>query len=271
MVKEALITGGAGGLGKYTALYLVRKGWHIYAADIDRGKLDELGENPHITPVFMDITDDNSINTAFKKVSGLTDGLDAVINLAGILILGSVAELPAEEIERIIDINLLGVYRTNQVFLPLLLKNRGRIINTSSETGWQTAAPFNGPYALSKHALEAYSDALRRELSVLNIPVIKIQPGALKTGLTNTIQELFTSARQNTRLFEESLSIAMEMAINVYEKAHDPEIVGRIIYKALIRKKPKIRYSVKPDRYRSFLELLPAGWADFVIKRMIRP
>ncbi|UCG27656.1 MAG: SDR family NAD(P)-dependent oxidoreductase [Bacteroidales bacterium] len=269
-MKQVLITGGAGGLGKHTALYLANKGWHIYAADNDQAGLHKLEKQPGITPVFMDITDENSVNMAFNKVSGMTDGLDAIVNLAGILILGSVAELPAKEIERILDINLLGAYRTNRKFLPLLVKHSGRIINISSETGWQTAAPFNGPYALSKHALEAYSDALRRELSLLNIPVIKIRPGPFKTGFTQEIGNLFANARQNSIFFKENLSIALQLSTREYEKAADPGILARTIHKAITRKKPKIRYSVKPDKFRVILELIPVRWADFIIKSLIR-
>lgn len=88
--------------------------------------------------------------------------------MAGILIVGYVVEVE-EEVQNALDISMLGVYRVNKKFLPLLMNNGGRIIIIGSGAAEQTAAQFNGIYTLTKYALEAYSDALRRELSFLNI------------------------------------------------------------------------------------------------------
>ncbi len=268
-MKQVLITGGAGGLGRITSEYLVSKGWHIFSADLkdaDTGK----NEHPGITPVHVDITSEKSVNDALAAVSEITDGLDAIIHLAGMLLIGSLVEIPSQDIERIINVNLLGVYRVNRTFLPLLLKRKGRIITVSSETGWQHAAPFNGPYAMSKHALEAYSDALRRELGLLGIRVIKIQPGALKTGLTSQVEHLFSHATQSSLLFKEHLEAATDLTKNVYTKAGNPERLVRVIHKTLTVKNPRIRYSVMPDRARSFLEWLPVRWADWIYRRVLR-
>jgi len=268
-MKQALITGGAGGLGRITSEYLASKGWHVFAADLNQADTGK-NEHPRITPVYTDITSETSINDAFTFVSDKTDGLDAIIHLAGMLLIGSLVEIPSRDIEHIMNVNLLGVYRINRIFLPLLLKRKGRIIIVSSETGWQRAAPFNGPYAMSKHALEAYSDALRCELGLLGIRVIKIQPGPLKTGLTRQVEDLFTDARQSSRLFSEHLEAVIDRLEDVYEKAGDPERLARVIDKTLTVKKPRTRYSVMPDRARSFLEWLPVRWADRIYRRVLK-
>ena len=267
-MKQVLITGGAGGLGRMTSEYLASRGWHVFAADITSsgtGKHDHSG----ITPLHVDITSDYSVNDAFGYVSEKTDGLDAIIHLAGILLIGSLAEIPTRDIEHIMNVNLLGVYRINQTFLPLLLKRKGRIVIVSSETGWQRAAPFNGPYTMSKHALEAYSDALRRELGLLGMRVIKVQPGGLKTGLTSQVEKLFSDAIQSSLLFKEHLEAAADLIQNVYAKAGDPERLARVIHKTVTVKNPKIRYSVMPDRARSFLEWLPVRWADRIYRKVL--
>jgi NAD(P)-dependent dehydrogenase (short-subunit alcohol dehydrogenase family) len=269
LMKQALITGGMGGLGKVTSGYLVSRGWHVFAADVIRENAG-IRQHPQITPVYTDITNETSVNDTLTFISGRTDGLDAIINLAGILVIGSVVEIPTREIERIMNINLLGSYRINKAFLPLLLKRKGRIINVSSETGWQTAAPFNGPYSMSKYALEAYSDALRRELCLLGIRVIKVQPGAFKTGLSKQVEDLFSNALKSTLLFRENISAAIDLVSNVYEKANDPERFAHIVFKSLKVRNPKTCYSVKPDRARSFLELLPVRWADRIYRRILK-
>jgi NAD(P)-dependent dehydrogenase (short-subunit alcohol dehydrogenase family) len=268
-MKQALITGGAGGLGRITAEYLASKGWHVFAADMNPSDTDER-EHPRITPVHTDITSEASVRDVFAFVSDKTDGLDAIIHLAGILLIGSLVEIPSRDIERIMNVNLLGAYRINRTFLPLLLHRKGRIITVTSETGWQRAAPFNGPYAISKHALEAYSDALRRELSLLGIRVIKVQPGAMKTGMTGKVEDLFSDARQSSRLFKENLEAAVDLTKDVFEKAADPERLARVIHKILTVKHPKIRYSVMPDKARSVLEWLPVRWADRIYQRILR-
>jgi len=267
--KTVLLTGAMGGLGAAIINVLIKNKWHVFATDINSGVFDKYKDNDAITPVLMDVTNLDSIEKAFAIITEQTRGLDAIINLAGMLVVGSVAELPIETIEKILEVNLLGVYRVNQQFLPLILNRKGRIINISSETGWQTAAPFNGAYAMSKYALEAYSDALRRELSFLGILVIKIQPGPFKTEMTKQVESLFSNAEKNSSFFKNPLNKGRSYLPEVYKKAHDPKILAHTILRALTIRKPKIAYSVKPDKMRSFLEKLPVKWSDALIKKAL--
>ncbi len=217
----------------------------------------------------MDITNDKSIEEAYKQISSQTGHLDAVIHMAGILKIGSLAELPVSDLEKALDVNLLGIYRVNKQFLPLLLHRKGRIIILSSEVGRQTAAPFNGIYSISKHAIEAYSDALRRELAFLGIKVIKIQPGPIKTSMTENAAQLFIKAEMSSTYFKKNLSKGISYLPKVYKNAHDPAIVARAVMKALKSSHPRTAYLVKPDKLRMLLDLLPAKWADILIKIML--
>lgn len=267
-MKEVLITGGAGGLGRITSEYLASKGWHVFALDLEEANTRK-HEHPGVTPVSADITSETSVSHAFSYVSGKTDGLDAIVHLAGILVIGSLVEIPNRDIERIMNINLLGAYRINKIFLPLVYQKKGRIIAISSETGWQRPAPFNGPYAMSKHALEAYCDALRRELDLLDIRVITIQPGPLKTGLTDQVTNLFAVAIQSSQYFSKHLEAARNLLNNIHNKAGNPQRLVGVIDRALSTKNPSIRYSVMPDRARSALEWLPVRWADRIYRKVL--
>jgi len=267
--KYILITGASGGLGSATIAELTKNHWHVFAADVNSSIIEKYKDNIGVTPVLLDVTNQNSVDNAFDLIKKQTSVIDAVINLAGILVVGSVVEIPIETIQKIIDINLLSAFRINQKFLPLLQKRKGRIINISSETGWQTAAPFNGAYALSKYALEAYSDALRRELAFLGIKVIKIQPGPFKTEMTRRVEEKFSKAEKESALFKRNLIKGQTYLPGVYKNAHDPVILAKTINRALNSKNPKTAYSLKPDRMRSFLEILPVKWADYLIKRAL--
>jgi NAD(P)-dependent dehydrogenase (short-subunit alcohol dehydrogenase family) len=149
------------------------------------------------------------------------------------------------------------------------LLKQGRIVNVSSETGWHTASPFNGAYAISKYGIEAYSDALRRELSIFDIPVIKVQPGPFKTDMVAGTVDGFYRAAEQSNLYREPLKKFGDLVYEANEKAADPAFLARVIHQALTVKNPKPAYSVKPDPGRSFLEYLPVRWADRIFKKIL--
>ncbi len=167
-MKHVVITGVSSGIGFDGARYLVERGWHVFGsvrrtADGERVRA-ELGEG--FTPLFFDVTDEGAIKTAAGQVSeriGET-GLWGLVNNAGIAVPGPLMHLPLEEFRQQLEINVTGQLAVTQAFLPLLgvRKNAshppGRIVNISSVSG-RIAYPFLGPFAASKHALEALSDA----------------------------------------------------------------------------------------------------------------
>jgi len=254
--KQALLIGASGGLGSATTKLLSNSGWHVFAADIQ-------------AEIYDHFKNAANIQKAYKQISAQTNGLDAVIHVAGILRVGSLVELPVLELERALEINLLGVYRVNKQFLPLLLAQKGRVIILSSEVARQSAAPFNGIYAISKHALEAYSDSLRRELSSLGVKVIKIQPGPFKTDMTKKAEQKFSEARKESIYFKKQLSKGLSYLPRVYKKAHDPVLVARTILKALKSSNPRTKYLIKADPSRMLLDLLPVKWADKLYRKVL--
>ena len=260
--KTALVTGAGGGLGHATVERLVAHGWKVFEADISKEMLRSSIHDPDVVPVVMDVTDNDSIEGAYDAIASQTDRLDAIVNFAGVLGVGSLTDIPEERLARILDINVMGTYRVNKKFLPLVEAAKGRIVNLSSETGWQSAAPFNGPYAMSKHAIEAYSTALRRELALLGIKVATIQPGAFRTNMVAGIERAFTAAEAETPKFAPVLRKLKALAGKEIESARDPDILAQVIETALTVKHPKPVYSVKPDKLRSALEALPLRASD---------
>jgi NAD(P)-dependent dehydrogenase (short-subunit alcohol dehydrogenase family) len=216
----------------------------------------------HVTALQLDITDPDAIKDVFDMISSRTSGLDAIIHTAGILRIGSLVELPVSDLEETLHVNLLGIYRINKQFLPLLLQRNGRIIILSSEVGRQTAAPFNGTYSISKHALEAYADALRRELSFLGLRVIKIQPGAFRTTMTKNTEQLFVEAADKSTYFTKQLSKGISYLPKVYRHANHPALIARKIMRVLESANPPAAVPVKQNTIRTILEWLPAKWAD---------
>jgi len=260
--RTALVTGAGGGLGHATVERLVANGWKVFAADINEDLLRSSIHDPDVVPILIDVTDRESIRSAYDAVSSQTDRLDGVVNFAGIMGVGSLIDIPEERLARILDINVMGTYRVNKKFLPLVEVAKGRIVNISSETGWQSAAPFNGPYSMSKYAIEAYSTALRRELALLGIKVVTIQPGPFRTDMVAGIERAFTQAENETTKFGPVICALKGLASKQINSAHDPDILAQVVETALTAKRPKPVYSVKADRLRSTLEKLPLRTID---------
>jgi NAD(P)-dependent dehydrogenase (short-subunit alcohol dehydrogenase family) len=269
--KTVLLTGGAGGLGRSTARYLAEKGWHVFAADFNKEALAALQGLDGITPVYLDVTDPSSLLKVRETVEQQTSGLDGLVNFAGILAMGSMIEMDEDVLGRVLDINVVGTYRTNRTFFSLVLKRKGRIVVMSSETGWQSGGPFNGAYAMSKHALEAYADSLRRELMFLDVPVIKIQPGPFRTAMVSGIEEQVRAAKEASTYFGGILQKMEALVVQEYEKANDPVLLAQVVYQALTTDQPKAAYSVKPDPQRKFMELLPTRLADRLMRKALGP
>jgi NAD(P)-dependent dehydrogenase (short-subunit alcohol dehydrogenase family) len=273
--RTALITGAGGGLGHAVVERLVMNGWKIFASDISTDLLRSSMHDPDVVPIAMDVTDNESIRSAYDAIASHTDHLDGIVNFAGIMGVGSLTDMPEERLARILDINVMGTYRVNKKFFPLVEAAKGRIVNISSETGWQSAAPFNGPYAMSKHAIEAYSTALRRELGIVDVKVVTIQPGPFRTSMVEGIERAFTQAEGETTKFASVLRTLKKLAAKQINSAHDPDILAQVIETALTSKRPKPVYSVKPDRARSALEKLPLRAIDQVyltlLKRAYKP
>lgn len=107
-------------------------------------------------------------------------GLAGLVNNAGVVVAGPLECLPLEALRRQLEVNVVGQVAVTQAFLPLLRAARGRVVNMGSLSG-RLAAPFVGPYAASKFALEALTDALRLEVRPFGIEVAIVEPGAVAT------------------------------------------------------------------------------------------
>ena len=260
--KVALITGAGGGLGRAAVTQLASNGWKVFAADYNEQALDAVAHDPDVIPVVFDVTDPDSVRNAYETVATQTGCIDGIVNFAGISAFGSLIEITEERLRRVFDVNLFGTYRVNKTFFPLVHKAKGRIVNISSETGWQTGPPFAGPYAMTKHAIEAYSDSLQRELALVGVKVIKIQPGPFRTDMTAAIEREFTVAENESELFAPILRKLKKAAVKAAGNPHDPDLLAQVIERALTNRNPKAVYSVKPAPSRVFLEWLPRRAAD---------
>jgi NAD(P)-dependent dehydrogenase (short-subunit alcohol dehydrogenase family) len=263
-MKYVVITGVSTGIGYDAARYLTEKGWHIFGsvrkqADADRVQ-SELGQS--FTPLIFDVTDHEAIKTAASQVANVVGdtGLWGLVNNAGIAVAGPLMHLPIEDFRQQIEVNLISQLAVTQSFLPLLGAKKdaanaaphppGRIVNISSVSG-KIAYPFLGPYAASKHALEAFSDVLRRELLIYGIDVIVIQPASIRTPIWDKAGDLDPARFADTD-YAEILGPVQKTLVRQGQTGIAVEKVSELIWKALSEERPKTRYALP----RKFL----TGW-----------
>ncbi|MCA9969208.1 MAG: SDR family oxidoreductase [Anaerolineales bacterium] len=280
MPHHILITGVSTGIGYATAQALLQRGYHVFgsvrsAADADRVQA-ELGAR--FTPLLFDVTDHAAIETAVSQLATTLDGanLFGLVNNAGISVTGPLLHLPLAELRQQFEVNLFGLLDVTQQVLPLLgarqgaPRPRGRIVNVSSVSG-RIAYPFMGAYAASKHALEALSDALRRELLLYGIDVIVVEPG---TTATPIIDKAGAGAAQYSHTDYQPMLAAMTGSeIEKRRRSAIPvERVSRVIVEALESPRPKTRYPVPRKWLTGWLlpRLLPDRWLDRLVARQLK-
>ncbi len=268
-MKYALVTGATSGLGREIAKRVSESGWYVFACGRNEKSLEELKNTTFVHPLCVDVTKQESIDAAFEEVSGITDKLDAIINFSGVQQMSSLVEGNIEIVSDMIEVNLMGMVRMNKTFFPLIKKAKGRIINCSSECGWMTPQPFNGPYTLSKYAVEAYNDSLRRELMFIDVPVIKIQPGSFKTAMHGTTTKSFERLSNSTTMYSDVLDKMKVMMEIELKMANDPRHLVEAVMKALESERPKQKYRVKNSPILGFVEIWHPEIVDTTYKTVL--
>lgn len=261
--KTALVTGAGTGLGLATAKMLSKEGWNVFGTIIPDQPIDDLNKFG-ITPIVMDITDRKSVEDGYEYIAGKVgdNGLAALVNVAGVAgIAGGIIEGVSEErIRALFEVNVFGTLRVIKVFLPLLRKyGPGRIANVSS-SGVRAPTAFSGIYAISKYAVEGITNSLRYEMPIFGIQVTSIEPGAMETPMTANSKENMAKTwdmmpADVKELYYEKLNPSLEYMDSMIQKANPPEVVAKVILKALKAKKMKIRYVGGKDvRFMPFLQ-----------------
>ena len=193
--KVVLITGASSGIGYSTAITLSKEGAKIVAGARRTEKLDELKkaiekENGRILTTSLDVTKKDEC-TEFAELALKEYGnIDVLINNAGLMPLSFVKNLKLDEWDTMVDVNIKGVLYSTAAVIPTMLSNKsGHIINISSVAG-RLVFPAGSVYCATKHAITAFSEGLRQELSQRsNIRITCIEPGVVATELTNTITD----------------------------------------------------------------------------------
>lgn len=261
--RSVLVTGACGGLGTEVTERLTGRGWIVFAADADAEGLARLQRQAGVVPLLVDVRRSGDLARARASVQAVTDGLDALVCCAGVFTGGPLVEVSEALMLSAIDVNLMGVFRSVREFFPLLARRNGTIVAVSSEAA-RCAMPFNGPYSVSKYALEAYCDILRRELMFVGASVSIVQPGAFRTPLLDEAERTFGD-RISGSLFGAYLGRALAVLLRDRRTSMGPGRVASVVVRALRSRRPRARYRVG-NHPRVLLGKLPSAWADALMR-----
>jgi NAD(P)-dependent dehydrogenase (short-subunit alcohol dehydrogenase family) len=264
-MKHVVVTGAGGGLGACACDLLSGSGHTVFATDSDRRSLGRWKAAQGVIAFPMDVTDGRSVSRGCRKVAALTDGLDGLVCCAGIFAGGPLVEADEKEMAGIFDINVMGAFRVVKELFPLLERRGGTVVLIGSESS-RCAMPFNGPYTVSKYALQAYAEVLRRELMFRGVKVAVIQPGAIRTPLLSGARSAIERREAAGTAFPAHLGLVRRMLSREWEKGMQPARVAGVIVRALRSRRPKAFYRVGNDPLRVALGKLPASWTDSLIR-----
>jgi NAD(P)-dependent dehydrogenase (short-subunit alcohol dehydrogenase family) len=277
--RAVAITGASTGIGRAAVAKAVREGAHVFPsvrkqADAESLKT-EFGDA--VTPLIFDVADEAAVRTGAAQVAQALGRrrLFGLVNNAGIAVPGPLLHLDTDELRRQFEINFFGVHNVTRAFVDLLGADQqrtgkpGRIVMISS-VGGQNGAPFVGPYAASKFAMEGYSQSLRRELMLYGIDVIVIGPGAIATPIWDKAEQGDLNRFSNTP-YAPMLKNVADYMLKQGREGLPPSAVGDLIWRCLSDPNPKVRYPIlrRPFMDRTLPRLMSPRTVDRIIAKRL--
>jgi NAD(P)-dependent dehydrogenase (short-subunit alcohol dehydrogenase family) len=260
--KAVLVTGASSGIGRNIAERLAAEGYFVYAGARKTQDLKALSSIGNVQGVRLDVTIQSDIDAAVETVKAGGLGLYGIVNNAGVIVMGVMAEMDEADLEFVFDVNVFGPYRVTRAFAPMIIESKGRISNISSLAGIATG-PAYGAYSMSKHAIEAFSDSLASEMRPLGVHVSAIKPGAYNSSASTSYckRRNAQDSSSNQSLFEElSKDIAGLCDNETANQYPEPDRVADAVMDALFSEDPKEDY----------LAVSASGQSDFVIRNVLQ-
>lgn len=235
--QSVLITGATAGIGRATAELLTSQGYRVFGT----GRHPTAARMDGFQLLPLDVTVNESVAACVAEVKRQTGGqLDVLINNVGTGILGAAEESSAEQVRQLFEVNFFGAVRMTNAVLPMMRSRQQGCIILLSSAGGIASIPFSGYYCATKHALEAYGEALRLELEPFHIRVATVAPGTVSTRAGD-------KAMQPDRPIGEYEPVRRKIAdqyVRAIHKGMPPQRVAKTILRIIRAAKPKPRYTV---------------------------
>lgn len=282
-----VITGASSGIGSALTLRMSRIGWRVVACDIDVARLVQYKDMENIDFVHLDVRSESSVRMLAKVVDEkFPGGIDALANVAGINIPSPLLETNCKTILNTLSTNSIGPLRTTKALFPALLRGEksATVLNVSSTCGVDSW-PWQGAYSMSKSALEAATDSIRREVLASGIPlnVILIQPGPVDTPMARRApkkaiawcaenpRSKFSSAMRRSAERARDAMRKYGLSPSSYRLGYTSDEVASVCLYALSQKSPRARYLAVRGPFLLLLWLarvLPSSAGDWIMSRV---
>ena len=253
--QAVLVTGASTGIGRKMTELLASKGYFVYAGARKEQDLKDLATIPNVQPLKLDVTSKDDIAAAVATVENAGRGLYGVVNNAGVAVVGPLIETEDADLNFVFDVNVLGPQRVTKAFSKLLIASKGRVVTTGSISGI-LAGPLLGVYAMSKHAVEAYTDALAAEMSRVGVKVSVIEPGNYQSEMGKNVVRQMKERGQKVEgsMFEKELKGLLN-SVSAESRDPQPDDVAEAALHALFDPNPKVRYLVVPTQQQAAITI----------------
>lgn len=273
MKKIIFISGVSSGIGSATALFYLELGWKVIGTYRQEKDVYEFNNKypDQFVGYQIDLLQVTEIDHIldFLKAQRI-DHIDALVNNAGVALAGPIEYQNFLEISQMIHINVLALIKLTQVLIPFLKKsNDGRIVNISSVSG-HNGTPFLAGYCATKHAVEGFSESLRREMSLYGIRVVIVAPGSIQTPIWQKGFELLSKNYEKTE-FKNSFAKFIAFANSEKTNALSTSAVVHDIHQAITSPNPHIRYAPIPRKWMNWYlpQLFPVRFYDYLTTKAL--
>ncbi len=258
--RAVLVTGASSGLGKQIALTLAGQGFYVYAGARKDRDIATLSSLPNIEGIRLDVTVQSDIDRAVETIRKEGRGLYGIVNNAGVFLFDALIEVSEEDMQFITDVNVFGPYRVTKAFAPLIIESEGRITTIGSIAGI-TSGRLLGPYAMTKHAMESYTESLTQEMAKFGVEVSIVEPGNFRSDIMKNMEWRLAQikAGEKESRYEEEIKRFGGFVAPDRSKHADPQPVADAVVHFMTASAPKVRYLVAPN----------AAEASFTIQRSL--
>jgi NAD(P)-dependent dehydrogenase (short-subunit alcohol dehydrogenase family) len=272
-MPSVLVTGAARGIGRSITEYLADRDWDVIAGV--RGQDDANGitaANPRrITPVILDVTNDDHIADLARSLPARLDG---IVNNAGVAVNGPMEVVTTADWRKQLEINVIGQLAVTRAVLPKLRQSRGRVVFMSSVNG-RMSMPMLGAYSASKYALEAAADAMRMELRPWHVRVVIVEPAQTDTDMWRTAGDVVLETEaamepEHRELYARHLAGLKKFVPVAQRMTVPPEKVSAVVETALTTRRPRARYvvGIGPGAQVRLMANLPTVVRDVVLRKV---
>ncbi len=238
--KAVLVTGASSGIGRKITEHLAANGYFVYATARKEEDLKALAAIKNVQPLRLDVTQSADIAAVLEAVTKAGRSLYGLVNNAGVATFGTIAQMRMEEFDLTMKVNVYGPVMMIKAFAPLIIAEKGRIVNIGSPSGiTDGGGPDIAAYVMSKHAVEGLTDSLMLQLGPLGVQVTAVEPGAYRSEMDKNMQERFTE-EEKARLHKLMGSKIDPM------KYPEPDEVAVAVKQALSEPTVKRRYLAIP-------------------------